>query len=301
MDELREASTGVTWSHPGGNGLIVSSTLARLGVHTTLCAQVGDDATGELIRHFLERSRVDTSDLGVAHGIQSRRCRIRIDPNGEWQPETATPPSFPFLPDRFLHSVAGCDRFHLAGLPVMLRFAPNETTRLLHAYRDKGTPVSLSLSQFTPPERDRLLAGIAPCDFLFCALSEFRHLVGTEIAGRDDCLGALATSPFLNCVVTLGAVGAVAKWSGTQLLSAKTAAVRARNTVGAGDVLTAAFLAAWLREPDPTSALRTAVATASLAVQARAWDDWLSSDIDSELERCDVSTVADPKTLPRHG
>lgn len=67
---------------PGGKSFNQAMTIARLGGHVALVAQVGDDAWGHQIETALFEAGVDTSALGMLNGVSTGMAIIEVSPDG---------------------------------------------------------------------------------------------------------------------------------------------------------------------------------------------------------------------------
>ncbi len=290
--------------YPSGNGVITSSIIAAMGIPTTIAGRVGDDSNGRVIRDLLQSHGVDVSELHLAPDLQTKIARNVISPHGEWRRESAEPAVVPYLTNGRPPSLDRFTHLHVGGLNGLVRSAPAATRSLIEAGRNCRLAASIGLSRRNF-DADLFNELISAQDVVFCTAYEFRRLTSTESEAPEDVLSSAIASRFESCVITFGALGAIAKWKDTDcyyvsahgcslvharievesqvvrlmecvkhpLVRASTPSV---STVGAGDVFAAVFLAASLSRYAIPDALRAADRAASLSVKDRTWDAWLA-------------------------
>lgn len=258
VDRCRELASGAVREAPGGNALIVACVAARRGLDAALHGQLGDDARGARLRAFLAGQGVRTAWLRTRPGPTKVAC-IDVDRRGQWSLREAVPHRFPYLQTADLPRLpAGFTHLHVAGANSLWRAAPEASRQLIRAARRAGMGLSVGCNK-VGSERPALLAELDAQTLLFCNQEE------------AAALGAPEGLPCRRVLVSLGAEGAVLHGWGVQPLRMAAPRVEVRSTVGAGDILSAAFLAAWLRGAAPETALAGAVALASQSVQQVDW------------------------------
>jgi sugar/nucleoside kinase (ribokinase family) len=227
---------------PGGAG-ITAIGLARLGLRPAVVAPLGRDLAGALLRRALEDEGV------VCAGPEDGRTPVSavLPVGGERSFATFAPPALPAreaverLEPRAV--VAGLDRLDVA-TPAAALYA---TTGDRDADRFAG----------------RLPAGLGRARALLANRSEALRLTGED----DPATAALALADVVEtAVVTCGADGAIAAAEG-ELVTAAAPAVVARDTTGAGDLFTAAFVWADLEGLPLQERLRRAAVYAALSVR----------------------------------
>jgi sugar/nucleoside kinase (ribokinase family) len=228
---------------PGG-GAITAVAASRLGLSTAVAAPLGDDVAGDLVRSLLAEERVEWVATRAA-------------------PRTPTTVVMPFGGDR-----------------AMVTIDPGARAAVADVTARSPRAVACSLDQlYVVPETCRAYVTCGDDDLRAyagrppAALTGARALFVNQrevlgLTGLDDVEQAAAHLCTLaeTVVVTLAAEGAIA-CSGGEIVRAVAEAVKnPSDTTGAGDLLTAAYIWADLRDAEPGDRLRWAVLYASLAV-----------------------------------
>jgi ribokinase len=220
----------------GGKGANQAAALARLGVDVTLIAAVGEDASGEWLA---SRAR----DLGVDVSWLQRSSRptgaafITVDRHGENEIVVSPGANADLDPSGIDLATFEVVLAQLeVPLPVVDDAARRSRTLVLNA-----APAS----------------AVAPETLGRCAV-----VIANEREAASLDLASLAC-----CVVTLGALGAVAYEHGREVARAVPPPVEVVDTVGAGDVFCAAYTAQFSWGASPKDALRFAVAAGALATR----------------------------------
>ncbi|BDZ52197.1 ribokinase [Frondihabitans sucicola] len=264
-----------TVEHPGGSPLNVAYGLSRLGVSTTLRAEIGQDPRGRALEEHLAAGGVvldpasrsaDRTSTAVATIQPDRHAEYEFDLS--WAPGPIVPP-------------AGVALVHTGSIASVLRPGSDDVLRLFIASQE-----SVLLS-FDPnvrpgvtPARDEVLAAVD-------ALAAVAHVVkmSDEDAAwlhPDLSLGAvvdryLAAGAAL-VAITRGADGALVATSDDRL-SLASLPVEVVDTIGAGDAFMSGLLFALLSRglagvvqsgalsrPDLEAVAATALASARVTV-----------------------------------
>jgi sugar/nucleoside kinase (ribokinase family) len=242
---------------PGGQVATALLACARLGLRAAFVSSVGEDPPGDAVLRPLRDAGVDVSEVRRIPGAETQIALILVDrPSGE---RTVVWYRDPRL------------RLEVANL----RRASIERARLLHldasdpdvccwaakVARGSGIPVVLDADRYRP-ELDDVLRLV---DF---------PIVGREFAetytaggGVQDALVELCAAGARLAVVTLGAVGALAR-TGDRMIESPGFRVDVRDTTGAGDAFHAGFIWALLEGFDADRALRAANAAGALCCRA---------------------------------
>lgn len=266
--EIMRPGRGVPLDRPGplvgpfasGAPAIFASVAARLGASSALCAVVGDDVFGELLRGRLVADGVDvgavrvdprapTGCAFVAYGDAGERSfvfhvegaaagRLEIDHLGD-------------LPERaaWLH-VSGSS---IAFADAIARVVETAVERV------KAAGGRVSLDPNVRPEAvgrrlaDRLKRIAAAADVLLPSEGELAALGIDEVAAPVVC-------------TTLGADGALVT-AGGRAWRVPAPAADEIDPTGAGDTFAAAFAVATVAGAEPVEAARTAVVTAARSVE----------------------------------
>jgi fructokinase len=235
------AGTEAPEKAPGGSPLNVAVGLSRLGIHTTLVTQIGDDDLGRLLVEHVEGSGVRLAPGSVVEGRATSTATATLDERGaasydfdlRWDLGPRT------LPE-------GTTAVHVGSIGAAVRPGRDCVVGLVEQAADAGLLVSFDPNArpaFTPdPEqawRDvREIAGrstlvkLSDEDLAFLRPDDDP----TEVAAT------LLAGPTGLVVVTFGGEGALAvsREASVRVVSRTTEVV---DTVGAGDSFMAALLA----------------------------------------------------------
>jgi sugar/nucleoside kinase (ribokinase family) len=69
--------------HSGGSAANITTGLAKLGLNTGVYGTVGDDDSGQIIRHLLERRSVNTDGISIQKNTPSSSSIIIMTPDGQ--------------------------------------------------------------------------------------------------------------------------------------------------------------------------------------------------------------------------
>jgi len=257
--------------HTGGSPLNVAVALARLGVSTTLAAQVGDDARGGQIEAHLGASGVDLIRLPPTRRTSTATARIGADGEADYEFDLTWDPSE-------LPGPEGFDAVHIGSIGAALAPGADAVASLVFSAAAAGVPVSLDPNvrpQITPRLGDvRLRIEVLEAGATVIKLSDEDAAllrpglpldrVVTDLAGAGRAQLAVLTKGSGGLLLSTG--------EGTVLVPAPQ--TRVVDTIGAGDTVTAALLAGLLSRglPVPDGAIpdADAVAVGLLAVGAAA-------------------------------
>jgi ribokinase len=238
---------------PGGKGANQAAAAAALGARVTLLACLGDDDAGDWLAEGLAERGVDTTQLSRSDR-PTGTALITVADDGENQ----------------------------------IVVAPGANRDLDLAGRDvEGYDVVLAQLEVDPAvvsetarRARRLVLNVAPAVAVDAeTLARAAVVIANETEAEALDLRALA-----HCVVTMGARGAAVLERGWEVARATAPPVTPVDTVGAGDVFSAAYAVRLASGDEPASALRYAVAAGSLATTARGAQGALPSD--EEVRRC---------------
>ncbi len=229
--------------HPGGSPLTVAVGLARLGLATTLAAQVGDDVRGEAVSRHLAHSGVELLRLPPVRRTSTATARIRpggfatYDFDLTWDPAT--------LPDPRDFALV-----HVGSIGATLAPGADAVADLVTAAGQVDVPVSFDPNvrpTITPDLDDvrRRVRDLARASTLVKLSDEDAGLLHPR-AGVDRVAADLAALPGVRlAVVTRGRAGLVLR-SSAHHVAVPPASDDVVDTIGAGDTVTAALLAGLL-------------------------------------------------------
>jgi len=272
----------------GGPATTAAAAAARLGVDVELVAALGDDDRGYALRAALEVRGVGTGGMLVREGTSTATSLVIVTPDGERTIVNATDPALrapldPADAEAMIARAGGVD-----AVLVDVRW-PAAAALALAAASRAGVPGVLDLDRTDLGEHDRV-RGLARAA---------SHVVASRDA-LDDLLAARGAAPVadssaaaLDALADLADGGMVAVTLGSEGVAwrdvdgsggtARPPAVRAVETLGAGDVWHGAFAAALARRAPVPHAVAQANAAAALRVSRTG--GWAAlADLD-EVER----------------
>ena len=251
---------------PGGSGANVAAWLAHFKVAVALAARVGRDSHAEHSA-ALRRSGVEPM-LARDDRLRTGVLVTLLDAAGERTFLTDRGANANLcaadLPPMLLEQVGF---IHVSGY-ALVEPGPRAAVRaLLHAAALRAIPYSVDLAAADVLRRIGPAAFIdwtRSADICFGNTIEATALSGTADV-REQC--ARLAVPYRTAIVTLGAAGAAAGSAGGDLYHrCLSPALAARDTTGAGDAFTAAYLVAHLRGAPVADCLDAGVNAGSNAI-----------------------------------
>jgi sugar/nucleoside kinase (ribokinase family) len=258
----------------GGSSAITACGAARMAVPTSLVSVVGDDALGQLLVDELRAMRVDVSATRIDAAAPTGASTILTLPDGERSILTAMGTiggvTVPDVPDRLL--VPGA-HVHV-GSYYLQRGLHDDLDTFFARCRSRGSTTSLDPNDDPGGEWDSRLEDVLPhVDVFLCNVDECRAIArADDIEAAEDWF-AERLHAGAELVVKLGADGARVAVLGDARVSARHQVpapfVRGDfvDTVGAGDSLSAGYLAARLRGRPPEDCLRIGVANGTASTR----------------------------------
>jgi 2-dehydro-3-deoxygluconokinase len=260
----------------------------RLGVPAAWTGRVGDDELGQLILRELRAERVDVAaakvDPGAPTGLMLKEQRTaelaRVVYYRRGSAGSRLAPG-----DLDEATVTGAGVLHLTGItPALSASARAAVHAAAETARGAGVPVSLDFNYrsalWSAAEAAAELRDLTAAADLVFAGDEEAALVVDEL-DPAGMAGALARLGPRHAVVKRGADGAVAVVDGA-VHAVPSVAVRAVDSVGAGDAFVAGYLAELLAGSGAVECLATAAACGAFAVTAPG--DWEGFPTRDELE-----------------
>lgn len=246
------------FERPGGKGANTAAALSRLGTSVGFLGCVGDDRYGAIAKAGLVKHNVDTSRLQTIPGQCTYYCLILLDPTGEKAIVVIpTPIIYPTTEDVNAHSdyLLAARHVHTIGLQ------PARLVEALRIPRQAGHGTSVDL--------DSARAGLQQSEPLIREASiVFMNEQGAQaLFGDKDLTQACHRLAKLGpeiVVITRGQRGALG-FDGSVVLEVPSFPVQVRDTTGAGDCFSAAFIHAHLRGWDLYRKLVFACAAAALS------------------------------------
>ncbi len=227
----------------GGSAANSMIAVNQLGGRAFYSCKVADDEVGEFYLHDLAGHGVDTNvrEDNREPGATGT-CLVFVTPDADRTMNTHLGITASLSEREVVPEAIPLSRYlYIEGYLAASESARGAVARARAAARETGVAVAITLSDLNMVVhcREGLTEMIAEgVDLLFCNESEARGLAGCE--DLDEALGHLRglTRRF---VVTLGPQGALA-FDGRDVIEIAGVAVRAVDTVGAGDMFAGTFL-----------------------------------------------------------
>ena len=256
VDEVRLPSVKITATDfvetGGGMGANAAVAVQRLGGRAIYWGRVGDDETGDQVIALLKHEGVDVSTLLRLSGFRTKIATILIDRRGERLVVSVQPQGYP--PDA---SWLPVERVADADAVLADTRWPVGAQRLFDAAAMAGKP-SVFDGDAGDPQQVRETARLSTHPFLSQSM-----LQSLQMGEPEHALPKFFGGRNVACGVTLGAAG-VMWFDGERIESAPSPAVRAVDTLAAGDTWHGAFALALAERKELRAAIDFATAVAAL-------------------------------------
>lgn len=243
---------------PGGKGANQAVAAARLGAAVRMTGCVGDDGFGPRLRQALKDEGVTDDGVRTVAGAPTGLAMITVDAAGENMITVAPGANHQTGPE----DVAAAGAVPSDALVISAEI-PVSAIRSALAARSGLTVLNLAPAPPEAPELVRLGA-----DWLIVNESEAAAILSRPVSGLDDSARAATEIAGLGArgvVVTAGAAGAACRTEAGASAVVPGFAVRAVDSVGAGDTFVAAFAVALAAGVAPAEAVRAASAAGAAA------------------------------------
>lgn len=247
---------------PGGKGANQCVAAARLGGDAIMCGMLGRDSDGEAFREILRAEGI-SDEYVFSCDLPTAVAQVQVDGSGQNRICVIPSANYAFG-QREIERIDGVLKgAELAVFQFELR--PEVTRELIVRAKSYGTKVLLNPAPAAKPERE-LFGGV---DYLTPNERELSALTGLPTETEEEVTAA--AKALLACgvgavVATLGARGAlVADKHGCEMIAG--CAVKAVDTVAAGDSFNGALAVALSEGRTLREAVRFANATGALTVQ----------------------------------
>jgi ribokinase len=250
----------------GGKGANQAYAVARMGGQARMIGCVGDDDFGSAMMANLQNVGVETSGVMRRSGAPSGVALITLDADGQNQIIVAAGANAT-LSASDVEGIADVLRRSQAVITQLETTLPAAEAALRIAH-EAGVRTVFNPAPYAPiPERM-----LALCDFVIPNESEVSKLVGMDVHDADTARTAsqmLKAKGVRNVLVTLGAQGV---WVDAQdaaegfVGSVPAYAVKAVDTVAAGDAFIGAFVTRLCEGADVRSAAQFGCAASAIAV-----------------------------------
>ena len=256
VDEVKLPSVKITATDfvetGGGMGANAAVAVQRLGGRAIYWGRVGDDETGDQVIALLKHEGVDVSTLLRLSGFRTKIATILIDKRGERLVVSVQPQGYP--PDA---SWLPVERVADADAVLADTRWPAGAQRLFDAAAMAGKP-SVFDGDAGEPQQVRETARLATHPFLSQSM-----LQSLQMGEPEHALPKLFGGRNVVCGVTLGAAG-VMWFDGERIASAPSPAVKAIDTLAAGDTWHGAFALALAERKELNEAITFATAVAAM-------------------------------------
>lgn len=274
---LDEDRTRVVWPNPevqgGGTSSNTAAALAKLGVACAMVGTVGDDSNGRFVRDDLAGCGVDVDGLVVDPSLNTVGVFAFVDERGErylwgWPRERQ---SFKVIDEERVDfdRIRSSAWVHSSGMSLVYDTSARSTiARIFREAHEAGVPTSLDLNL-------RVDDGVLDPDFasaLDAIMGDVTYLLGSgpeEFAylgeGTWEENAAALARDGRTVVARDGAKGSIALRDGERF-EAEAYRVEVEDTIGAGDVYNAGFIAALLAGKGLEEALRMGNAVSGYTV-----------------------------------
>lgn len=253
-------------ARPGGSGANAAAWLAHLGVETHLVARAGDDVFGRYLAGELDRGGV-TPHVTYDASLDTGKVFVLVDGVGERTMITSRGASENLnpkdLPESLFHKQ---NHLHLSGYTFSGGTRRETAHRAMNLAHQNGMTLSID------PSSVPLLKDIGPQNFLDWTgganLIFPNHEEGAYLTGKDtpEDIAEALLHQYSTVVLKLGSEGALFADAGGVRIRLPATSTKVVDTTGAGDALSAGFLAPWLRAAGPYEALENALDIASRVV-----------------------------------
>lgn len=255
--------------HLGGAPANVAAHLTRIGCPSALLSAVGQDELGPRARQLMRDAGVDVQFLGTHPALPTGTVTVTTDSVGNATYTIAEPTAWDeiHLPD----PLPGCRAVVYGSLAARSPHNRRVLDLLFSGLASRQTTLLMDVNLRPPHDDPALVRSLAShASILKLNHQELAQLNAEEPAADNiqpdrDKLCALARrlaretdTPLIS--ITMGAHGAALYLADQDALHTVPAPkVEVKDTVGAGDAFTAAFLAGWLDGLDPETVLEKAV------------------------------------------
>jgi len=265
-----EEIISMTTTTIGSSVAIMCAGAARLGVNVGIVGCIGNDGFGEYMMDRLAERGVDTTFVRTVEGGRTGSSVILVRADDANDRHILT--DFGVMGDLLasdikLDELADLRHLHI-GSWFLQTGAFHELASVLAQARARGITTSVDPNDDPAREWDsHLPAALEHVDVLFCNELEARGLA--QVNDRLEAAATLLARMPAGAIVVMkcGAEGAFAL-THDELIHVAAPTVVVVDTVGAGDSLTAGFLAARLAGESVVEALCLGVASGSMSTQA---------------------------------
>ena len=246
----------------GGDAANQAAHLADVGLHPMLCACVGGDANGEMLKAAMSARGVDVSFIRTKADMSTGTALVLVGAEGERTIFSARGAhsviSREDLPEQIPDGVRAISLASLFSMPLL---EENGLKAFLAQARDKRIPVFADLLTDVQKKGLPWIEPFLPLiDYFLPSLYEAEELTGKQ--GEEACAAFLRGKGCGNVIIKCGARGC---YVDSPSFTGHVAALKVEpvDTTGAGDCMVAFFIARTLLGDDMETACRRACEAAS--------------------------------------
>ena len=235
----------------GGDGVNGAINLARLGMKTALCANIGNDSAGQFVLDDLKRAGVNTDYLNVSSERPTSAPVLLIDKNGERHVIRVPNNANAYFTDEMVSDEAlmKSGHLHFASANVLRSMDGEPLGRLFRRAHEMGLTTSLDASYDRSKSGTRNIeTALHYCDIFIPSIQEAS--IYAESEDIDVIIEFFSRYPLKIFGIKLGEKGVMVTDFKEKCFVESLLEGEVVDTTGAGDAFMAGFVAAWLRGYD---------------------------------------------------
>ncbi len=260
---------------PGGNAFNVAMVLAKLGLHTQIYTEVGEDSAGNQIIQDLDRLGVDTSFIKQHSGKAATNTAVILSTGGDRVIFTYHYPRDYQLPNlaetKYVYLTSVGEDDHKLFQEVL-------KSKMSNNFKLMFSPGSTQLRE----EFAEIAPAMAASDLLLLNKDEAQSLTRSNSEDDEQLVWMLADFGPKAIVMTKSAQGSIALWEG-EVIRVGAKKVDVVDTTGAGDTFSATVCAALSIGKDIRTAMEWGALHSANVVQGVGCEDFLLNK--EELEQ----------------
>jgi ribokinase len=277
--------------HWGGKGANQAAVAAQHGVGVTMIGAVGDDVLGTGAVAELTKYGVDVDRVDVISGTPTGAALVIVDHEGRNIVAVAPGANASIDPDGISTAVDAWS--HVDAVLVCFEVADPVVVQAVRAGMKKSATVIVNPAPARPLPQELKGSGVV--------LTPNEHEVMNLAEAADSVTAAEKVASWTGgpVVVTVGEKGAVICRAGEPPVRVPAPKVVAKDTTGAGDAFNGTLAASLAEGAELETAVRRAVAAASLSVRGVGARGAIPSrqEVDDFIGRTDVEEVPAPARL----
>lgn len=252
---------------PGGDAYNVAVCAASLGIHTGLCARIGNDPAGNLLRESAVRKGVDCSGIRVDPTASTATSLVMVESGGErhflYSPGANNLLKAEDIPEE---AWKGLRHLHVSSAMLLMGLDGEGLARLFAEAHRRGITTSMDVAH----DPDGLwLAKIEQAlhhtDWFLPSLTEAQQITGEQ--DPEEIAKRLSKYPLKALVIKMSSAGCYV-WNRLEAFQLPAVQnIKAVDTTGAGDCFVSIYLAAKLRGLSDREAASYASAGAGCSTQ----------------------------------